>query len=189
MILLSRVGLSVLTICAALLSGCSQMRPPANATTSELILALQSEDRSIYQHACERLFERGLDAVPALLDAAENSEPVHFSAPTFPYRSRRPATVTSGQVCLYLVEGIRKGHLAHSVSETFECGDEGTSSLRCAQSEYRQWYESSQRTGEPPYEPRVRWSWIDDDSVTRFVSKYGKQPEPEYLSVVRLNKP
>lgn len=160
-------------------SGESRM---ATDLAPQWIAMLTSKDGNDVARACEALHSLGHAAVPALLKSAGDATPAAWSPPLFPGSSLLPAETAVGDMCLYLIEGIRVSVLAHSRTCVYYCADR-VYNRHCAAKEYEQWWASAQSTDVTPYQPAVRWQTIAGEYRRRYTEEHGSI-EPSYLPVL-----
>jgi hypothetical protein len=143
----------------------------------ELVGQLCSAECETFRNACDRLFDQGMAAVPVLLEHATDADEAVFLPPIFVnvrYSCMSPLWPmpewTRGHVVLYLLEGIRVGHLAHSFFPRFRVAGVWDD-VELAQAEYRAWWDSLQAGG-ITHEPSVSWSPVPDEVRARPGDQY-----------------
>jgi hypothetical protein len=184
------LGLAFMS-CWTLTLGCGPPAAPDQAELRAWIAKLVSaRNGTEFKQACEKLFCGGYAAVPALLEAARDETPVGWTAPTILNRSSlMPRRATRGVVCIYLIESIRVGRLAHSSGRNYSCRAEVAGDSRaCAVTEYERWWESVSRGDDPPYTPRVTWEWVSDREIRAYMEANGTVPDPHCRPIVDLSQ-
>lgn len=165
---------TMLAIVAAGISfGCKQaevsVRPHESDINERTSIrnGLLSPDQTLFRETCERVVRGGTVNVPILLDLASDGSPVSWLPPV------RPATgsvildrATLRTVSLYLLEGVRRQRVNHSLSPFLVCDriqriDQETRAV----AEYHKWWESIERGEQPLYEPNVYWAQVSDTAV------------------------
>lgn len=165
----------VVVLFVVVADGCRKQAPSKQSVAEEcrmLVDQLGSDDATVVEAACKRLFEHGAAAVPVLLERATDDEVVSWTPPVFSYTSRYPVEPgwTRGNSALYLVESIRVGRLDHSSLAMF-CAREVLDDTEAALGEYREWWQSIQSdSGAPIHEPRVTWALVPDEVRAKYAA-------------------
>lgn len=178
------LGPAVLCALAVSLSACNskstsptpapRARTPADGLYAKVI-QMADGDRAVAMQACDAVFAAGAEAVPVLIEYGEDPRPAPWDPPTY-FGRALPGSLTLGEKCIYLLEAIRTGRLAHTGGPYFTC--DGEQNTRCAVAEYQKWYTSrspvafnqfdSAAESETTYKPAVDWSrkqWgVDPDA-------------------------
>lgn len=150
-------------------------------TISDLISDLRSSSVPKSTSAFVMLFAVGDSAIPALLDAGNDSTPMSWVMPAVlsgqsyvPLVSNAQGSASSyrptvGIACLYLIEAIRQHRLVHADciiadpgEPTWEAVKRASEHQERALQQYRVWY-TNQSSSATEKEPGVRWATSASD--------------------------